>query len=404
MPRLPDPRVLLCTVALLGAAPGCGFQPGPGPLSLTLNPASLEALADAPEKKAELEALLVKYFGTRAGPRYELTPGWKDAAIDPNHPERELEGGLRAEFPPERWQAIVAANRQRLAWELAHAPDEAERARIENDYPSLAVSAELYRVECLHCHGVEGGGDGVTGATLVPRPRDFRKGIFKFTALKDKSRPRREDLNAILEHGIDGTGMPAFQRLSITEREGLVDYVRLLAIRGEVESLLVAGWQDEETLDEEAAIEALELVWERWQRAHEKVVAFDGPVPPDTPALRARGRELFLDAKKGNCAACHGPEGRGDGPVAYKLDAQGRRVPAYQDDWGFDVLPRDLRSGVFHGGSRPIDVYRRIYAGINGGPMPGLGETRDAEGRPLLAGDDLWAIVHYVRSLSERSE
>ena len=30
--------------------------------------------------------------------------------------------------------------------------------------------------------------------TLDPKPRDFRKGIFKFTGVKDKARPRREDI------------------------------------------------------------------------------------------------------------------------------------------------------------------------------------------------------------------
>ena len=59
---------------------------------------------------------------------------------------------------------------------------------------------------------------------------------------------------------------------------------------------------------------------------------------------------------------------------------------------------------MFRGGSRPIDVYRRIYAGINGTPMPGLGETKGADGEALLTGDDLWALVHYVRALAERPE
>jgi hypothetical protein len=59
---------------------------------------------------------------------------------------------------------------------------------------------------------------------------------------------------------------------------------------------------------------------------------------------------------------------------------------------------------VFRGGSRPIDVYRRVYAGINGTPMPGIGETKGTDGQRLLSDDDLWALVHFVRSLSERAE
>jgi mono/diheme cytochrome c family protein len=166
----------------------------------------------------------------------------------------------------------------------------------------------------------------------------------------------------------------------------------------------VAGVLEEEELDDAAAQQALEIVWERWQKAYQKVIAFDGVVPPDSPQMRARGRELYLDVQKGNCVSCHGPEGHGDGPLAFKTDAQGHKTPAYLDDWGFEIMPRDFSSGEFRGGSRPIDVYRRIYAGINGTPMPGIGETKGADGAPVLSGDDLWALVHYVRSLAVRAE
>jgi hypothetical protein len=48
-----------------------------------------------------------------------------------------------------------------------------------------------------------------------------------------------------------------------------------------------------------------------------------------------------------------------------------------------------------------VDLYRRIYAGINGTPMPALGDSKDANGDPLLTDEELWSLVHYVRSLSE---
>jgi hypothetical protein len=96
--------------------------------------------------------------------------------------------------------------------------------------------------------------------------------------------------------------------------------------------------------------------------------------------------------------------GAGDGPAAWKIGADGKREPAYVDAWGQSIRPRDLRDGLLRGGARPIDVYRRIYAGIPGGPMPALGEAKDKEGRPLLTTDELWCLVHYVRSLSQRGE
>ena len=47
--------------------------------------------------------------------------------------------------------------------------------------------------------------------------------------------PRRADLCRILDQGVTGTAMPSFRRFSQAELEGLVDYVRLLSIRGMVE-------------------------------------------------------------------------------------------------------------------------------------------------------------------------
>ena len=40
----------------------------------------------------------------------------------------------------------------------------------------------IYQRNCLHCHGATGDGLGVTAPFLFPRPRDFRRGIYKFTS------------------------------------------------------------------------------------------------------------------------------------------------------------------------------------------------------------------------------
>jgi len=36
--------------------------------------------------------------------------------------------------------------------------------------------------------------------------------------------------------------------------------------------------------------------------------------------------------------------------------------------------------------------------------MPAIGESKDAQGNLVLPPADMWALVHYVRSLSEREE
>src|SRR5262249_27791410 len=71
----------------------------------------------------------------------------------------------------------------------------------------------LYRRNCLHCHGVSGAGDGPTAPFLYPPPRDYRRGIFKFTSTPYMARPARDDLRRTIRNGLHGTSMPAFHSL-----------------------------------------------------------------------------------------------------------------------------------------------------------------------------------------------
>ena len=98
----------------------------------------------------------------------------------------------------------------------------------------------LYRNHCLHCHGVSGAGDGPTAAFLYPRPRDYRKGIFKFTSTRTGAKPTRDDLRKTIRNGLHGTSMPAFEALmSPAEIEQVVDYTIFLSMRGETELALI---------------------------------------------------------------------------------------------------------------------------------------------------------------------
>ena len=121
------------------------------------------------------------------------------------------------------------------------------------------------------------------------------------------------------------------------------------------------------------------------------MVHCEGDVPEPTAELLARGRELHMDANGGNCYSCHGDLGLGDGASAWEeVDGVSQRIV---DDWGEEIIPRNLTSGIYRGGRRPIDIYRRISIGITGTPMPAVPDT--------LTEEDRWAIVHYVLSLSD---
>ena len=425
---------LACTAGPLAA--GCGFLEK-APTAFDLSAASREAFAASPNRPAELRAELERVFGTPIAPAYLVVDAWRAEDFDPNRPAVARGRGGSGELSLAQLDELARGNERRFARELEHvsraawdrigpwrrAPglskawaallerrteldDFAERARdtFVYYYPSLEDSAALYRRECMGCHGNEGGGDGSKSFFLRPAPRDFRLGVFKFTSVADGARPRRADLFRAIADGIEETAMQSFRKYTDAEIHGLVDFVRLLAIRGETERELVFEYEDEEgPVDEDTATAAYLRVFERWRDLDDRVVEVAGEIPAPTPESIARGKRLFEDESKGNCASCHGVDGSGDGHAAFEAaqDDPDELVPAWLDAWGDPIVPRDLRRGRFLYGSEPIDIYRRIYAGINGTPMPAVGDMRDAEGNPVLSDADLWALVHYVRSLAD---
>ncbi|MCB9903428.1 MAG: c-type cytochrome [Planctomycetes bacterium] len=463
---------IVCAASFLGWS--CSDQPHAAARHYKLSESVVKELEDAgfrAREEGQVLGALEMLFGTPAAPGYLVTNEWLDDGFNPNWPNYAVGDNGSGSVTDAEFAAIVEGNRQRFAgviaeieagnfdgvekaladiprgnllaklWadlyaSLGEEPSADDVAAFKDDakltfeeyYPSFADSAELYRQQCLHCHGNEGGADGPTARFLNPLPRDYRRGIFKYTALKDKARPRREDLFNTLAQGIYSTAMPNFRRFSDAELHGLVDYVQLLSMRGETEMLLAANMVSDEALTTDMVLETYNDVWGRWSGQDEKLITFDGPIPAPTPELLHRGAELFNDPNKGNCFSCHGQAGidehghswggRGNGSAAFAdvLDeATGEPVRSpwtgmiekkatYSDDWGHTIVPRNLEEGVFRFGRRPIDIYRRIYAGINGTPMPAIGESKDAEGNPLLSDEDMWALVHFVRSLSEKHD
>ena len=68
-----------------------------------------------------------------------------------------------------------------------------ETGAVTKDLVSGEGGYALYRKHCLHCHGVTGDGNGPTAPFLWPRPRDYRRGMYKFTSTTGQ-KPTREDL------------------------------------------------------------------------------------------------------------------------------------------------------------------------------------------------------------------
>lgn len=101
----------------------------------------------------------------------------------------------------------------------------------------------------------------------------------------------------------------------------------------------------------------------RW----EIITAYNISVAPARVPDLTRGAALFAQ----HCAACHGNNGQGDGPLAAKLDPQ----------------PADFHNRVRQDQRSPYSLYSTITLGVAGTAMTGF--TR-------LGEDDRWALAYYL--------
>ena len=298
------------------------------------------------------------------------------------------------------------------------------------------MGRQVYMRNCMHCHGVTGDGAGPTGEFLNPRPRDYRNGQFKFTSTKPGEKACRDDLHRIVKYGIPGTYMPSFLLLGENETEAVIEYIRWLAIRGEFEKRMVtelSGDYSEKSIadsvnkakeagekapslskaikaaaeefgkyskeDYPAAVEeTASFLADAWTRADEPDTVIVPSVQrvADSPESRERGRLLYMSDKT-KCYTCHGMTGRGDGSATEDRwpkpgSTEKYDKPGLHDEWGFPLKPRNLTLGQYRGGRRPVDIFRRMYAGIKGTPMPAFGGT-------ALKDEEIWDLVNFVMSL-----
>ncbi len=247
----------------------------------------------------------------------------------------------------------------------------------------------LYAHYCAQCHGINGDGNGTTA--LTPKARYFAYEKFKFTdtqnaLTKGGGTPTDDALVAILRRGIDGSPMPKFAHLGDDALRAIVAHLRSSFLRPEVvlqrikkAEMAKAGDDWEEKSDWSAAKQAgfLKKAADELQVGTVLEVA---AVADPTPEEVERGRKAFDTL---GCAKCHGPHGKGDGEQV--------KDPKFLNDNGTRAFPRDLTAGVYKGGGDPADLYRRVFLGIPGTPMPANGVTASKQ--------DLTDVVQFVRSL-----
>jgi mono/diheme cytochrome c family protein len=312
-----------------------------------------EELKEAPQKHQEqIAAVLGTYFGTPRFPKF-------------------------MEIAPEDKQP----------------PDAKEPLLVEKvDRVHLRRGREVYTRQCSGCHGTTGDGKGAAAVYLNPPPRDYRLGRFKFTSTPRGAKPRREDLARIVRYGAKGTSMPSFRWMARDDLEAVIDYVTLLSSRGEVEFRLmrVAAEQlgEEDDIDSQLVAEQVHRIAASWAEADNEIVRPLTRQPQYTQDSIEAGARAFVQL---NCFKCHGRDGRGN-----------KQFDVGKDDWGRTAFAADLTTGMLHGGRRPLDIYRRIYSGINGTPMPAFAQPDSGKGETeTQRSETIWHLAHFVTSIVE---
>ena len=219
-----------------------------------------------------------------------------------------------------------------------------------SDKVSVARGKAVYHEACAPCHGDNGDGNGPVSVSLRTKPRDFKRGVFKFRSTASGELPTNYDLFRIVNSGIYHTAMPSFQQMSISDQYSVVEYIKTLSPLFSDSSQYPLDTVDVTT-----------------------------PVPYTYDSIE-RGREVYLEM---HCWSCHGITGEGNGPSA----------PTTTDDRGQHIQPTNLtQAWDLEVGRTPEKIFLIFSTGLNGTPMPSYSQT--------LTDHQRWDLANYVYSLS----
>ncbi|MBI3755806.1 MAG: c-type cytochrome, partial [Deltaproteobacteria bacterium] len=193
---------------------------------------------------------------------------------------------------------------------VIYAADTPAKTKLQKTPEAVEKGKLIYYKRCSFCHGLKGDGDGPAAHQMIPRPRDFTKGLYKFRTTNSGELPTDEDLFRTISRGIPGTPMQTFDSDKI--KNGLTEDER---------------WQ---------VIYYIQTFYHDFADPefdpYKQVVKVAKEIP-SSPESIEKGKKIFKEMK---CWECHGDGGKGNGPNAPKLKDKFRSDP---------ILPFDLTKG-----------------------------------------------------------
>ena len=239
----------------------------------------------------------------------------------------------------------------------------------------LEQGREHYVQNCYACHGMAGDGNGPASHYYRPPPRNLTKGLYKFGGVVD-GLPHDEDLARILQHGLAGTPMLAWD-IPEAELYPIIQYVKSLS----------NVWREAEELGKQIPVDT-----DTWQNQEGAAIA--------------RGKQIYHGLA--TCQQCH-PAYASQQEMVEASRAVGNRAltefrsqpfqsetkeSQYEADGKkMVIMPPDFLFNEVRSGHEVKDLYRIISSGIPGTAMPTW--------YGALPAPDVWAMAYYVQSLIE---
>ena len=237
---------------------------------------------------------------------------------------------------------------------------------------TLNLGYTTYVEYCIQCHGASGKGDGPASKGLLPPPRDFTQGLYKFPWIAYGELPHDEDFARIIRHGLPGTAMLPWD-ISDERLSAVIQYIKTFA---------PAVWEGEDKV----LGEKLEL-----------------PADPFGEVYRAqaivKGRKVYHVTAA--CTQCHRGYATKEEVNAWakefntsvEIGSDYYQLKTQDGEYNYKVLPPDFTYHPLRSITDVPSIVQRLMYGVTGSGMPGW--------KDVVTDEELWALAYYVQDLRD---
>ena len=250
----------------------------------------------------------------------------------------------------------------------------------------LNLGKRLYLEHCYACHGVDGGGNGPAAKGLIPPPRNFKQGLFKFGRVMAGELPSDNDLHRIIRKGLHGSAMLPWD----------LEKPAIMAIIQYLKTFSPGTWEGED----KKVGQVMTLSKDPYGLAHKQ-------------SAIAKGKEVYH--MEANCQSCHrayisrqefqamNEKVNGEKMALDEIEEDFDQLKMQESEYQFDgterlvkTLPPDFTWHPIRSAQTVAELFLRLKSGVGGTTMPSWYE--------VLSDNDIWAVSYYVRYLMDLRE